>query len=446
MTKQLFGHISYDLKNNRGKWILLFALTVFYYAALALSYMRALADRRDFFFGDFSPVKAAAALLFIAVAYVMTNNFARKPSVFLFNLFFYMTFIPLSVVYACCSFDSGFYIPVALLTVAGAAVCGMDRKRSGERVEMIPQVSHLAVAAGVLLLGTVIAVFLYKAGLPTLTALNLKNVYQLRFSNDYGTSKYFGYILRWTEATIIPFLLAVTLTRKNTTGTVLLLAAGILIFMYEGSKTVLFSLPMTLAVYLFMQLKNANYIFYLAYTLGMSGLSAIGAFRYNFIYSLFVRRTLMIPAFLKFEYYRFFQDHPLLGFGGTLWGKAFGQSIPYERGLGHEISTYFFNNDAMNANTGFLAEGYYRFGIFGLILVMVLFVLILRCIDRLAGRTSFVFALTMCAYPIYTLNDGMLIDSLIFGPFTVLMLIVLFYSCPVAKENGNEGKIALQLR
>ena len=442
----LFGHIPYNLRHNRGKWLLQLALTMLYLLTLSAAYMLVLADKRDFFTGDPDPVKAVIAIIMTAAGFIMTDNFSGKASVFLFNIFFYMTFIPLSVVYACCGFESSFYLPVALLTAAGAAFLSRPAGKGGKRVEMMPELSYAALAAGALMLVLVLAVFLYRAGLPTLTALNLKNVYQLRFSNDYGTSKYFGYILKWTEVTVIPFLLAVSLSRRAPLGAVLVIAAGVMIFLYEGSKTVLFSLPMTLGVFLFMQLKDANFLFCTAYSAGLSGLSLLGIVRYNFLFSLFIRRTLMIPAFLKFKYHTYFLTHPKIGFGGTLWGRAFGQTVPFERGIGHEISTYFFNNDAMNANTGFLAEGYYRFGLFGLLLVMVLFMLILKSIDRLSDRTSPVFALTMCAYPIYTLNDGMLLDSLIFGPFTVLMLIVLFYSSPVMKERGNEGKIALRLR
>ena len=446
MTERLFGHIADNFKASKVRYLLFLVLTLCYYAAMNASYLLALAGKRDYFYADPDPVKAVVGGAVITVIFILTDNFTRRASIFLFDLFFYMTFIPMSSVYACCDFDTAFYIPVAVLTAACAVFLSKGEDHGKMRTEMMPEIGSLAVTISAVIILAVILISFYVVGLPELTALDIDKVYALRFENNYITNKYFGYVLRWTTNVIIPFLLAVTLCRRNAPGSAALLIAGVLIYLYTGHKTILFSLPMTVGIFLIANFKDANSIFFMLYSFGMTCINALGIIRYNTLYSLLVRRVLMIPAFLKFEYYRFFKDHTRVGLGGTLWGSALGQAMPYERGIGHTISTYFFNNDAMNANTGFLAEGYYRLGMAGLVLAMVLFVMVLKCCDLMERRTSYVFTLTTCAYSIYTLNDGMLIDSLIFGPFTVLMLIMLFYSDPVIKENGNEGKIALQLR
>ena len=45
----------------------------------------------------------------------------------------------------------------------------------------------------------------------------------------------------------------------------------------------------------------------------------------------------------------------------------------------------------MNSNTGFLAEGYYRFDLFGIILVLVLFAIILILLDNFAELNGYSF-------------------------------------------------------
>ena len=82
----------------------------------------------------------------------------------------------------------------------------------------------------------------------------------------------------------------------------------------------------------------------------------------------------------------------------------------------------------MNSNTGFLAEGYYRFGLWGIFLALLLFAFILLMLDYSSTLNGYSFAVSIGFFAMFLLNDGGLIDPLLFGQLTVLMGVCLFYN------------------
>lgn len=435
-------------KENRERWkewLLLVGLTLFYFAMLFVSFMVLLADKRSYLVGDFSPAKTIVAILFTLAILLTCNQFKDKPSVFLFNLLFFTNYIPMGVIYGTSNYSTAFFLLVSALFYLLALGLNLGDAKGEERVTVIPNMNHLIMVVSIFCLGFVVLYSLYNYGLPSLRAFDLEGVYDIRGTYDFASNKYFGYLFRWTVTVIAPFMAAVFFSRKNYVGVMVLLIVVVGLYLWSAQKTILFSIPLILIAWLFSGMENASHRFFSCYSLGVSLVCVAGILGVEDPHSYLVRRALMIPANLKFLYYEYFLDHERIGLAGTLWGSILGKESPYPRGVGREISSCYFKDDSMNSNTGFIGEGFSRFGILGVIIAMAIVFLVLLAIDRLALRSSPKLAIIASVYPIYMLNDGQLIDSIIFGPMLIFMLIVLFYSEYSLKEIYHEGKIQFKI-
>ena len=110
---------------------------------------------------------------------------------------------------------------------------------------------------------------------------------------------------------------------------------------------------------------------------------------------------------------------------GEIPGWLLNMENPYPDGIGYIISQQYYNMPKMNSNTGFMVEGYMRFGIFGMFLVFFLFAILLVLIDNVQYRTSYTYAIGMFSYMIYTLSDGYLLTLV---PWLPAILFLFLYS------------------
>lgn len=409
------------------KWLILLFVTIIYKVALDYSYIAVLGDKIDEFILDINIYKIIFSSIIIICIFLKIEQFNSKPSVILFNLFFYVEIIPISVIYGCGNMSSFYFATIILGTCICLSIINYDFEECKMRIAVIDEMSVIIPYMGIIIAFLLLFAMVYFLGAPSIDAFDFSKVYDIRLHGRTIDNKIFNYLLNWSTAVIIPMLIARSFALKHYAVGILYIAIAVIFYLYTASKAILFMIPVVVGIYIISKLKNSSYWFTLGLGVGIIGVSVLAVAGKYTLYSYFVRRTLILPAYLKFLYYEFFLMHDKIGLSGTLWGSAAGFPFPYENGLGVEISKYFFNNDVMNSNTGFLAEGFYRGGYIGLICVMILFAFILRLINNMVKRTSFSFAITFSIYPIYSLNDSSLIDSMIFGPMLVFILILLFY-------------------
>ena len=67
------------------------------------------------------------------------------------------------------------------------------------------------------------------------------------------------------------------------------------------------------------------------------------------------------------------------------------------------------------------------FGYLGILLAVVLFAFLLKCLDFCENRNGFAFTIGISIYSLFMLNDTSLIDSILFGNITILLVILIFY-------------------
>ena len=266
--------------------------------------------------------------------------------------------------------------------------------------------------------------------LPTLKALNFKDVYEVR--ENFYLPKILLYLYNFDVKFIIPFFIILCLTRKKYLKLILPIIILVLFFLWKGDKIVLFSIPLTIGTfYLFKLIKNKKVdrsiigiiLLVLIFTI------ILGFFRSFTAYSLVIRRNMLVPANLKFVHIDFFQNNPKIGIIGTIFNAVLKIDSPYqESDFTKLIGKEYFNSPNTHANTGFLSEGFARCGYIGVIINPIILGLVLCVIHYGVKKNNLSFIAGISILPIYSLNDGYLIPSLTFGSIGLLIIICIFFS------------------
>lgn len=397
-----------------------------YKIALELGYMLILNNKVEYFQSDFNEWKYIVGTVWVVILFWNIRHEERSVSSFLLNLHLVIGIIPITVIYALCNENPIYYNVLCFSYLLAEEIVKQKQRIMASPLSRIARIPKLILFGSVIaVLGLMIYVFLTN-GPPPMTALDVLDVYELRGEDYFIRNEYINYLYQWIMAVLLPFMMAYFLVKKKNFPVLFCVVIALVFYLYSGNKTNLFVIPLVIGAYLFAKYKDTNYRFYGFLTLGIT-MTAILVPLTDLPFSLFVRRTLVIPANLKFLYYDFFSNNPKLGFAGTLWGSKLGAVYPYDKRIGYIISEKYFGLPEMNSNTGFFAEGFSRFGLPGVVAALILFSFLLILLDGMQKRTGYTFAVTMSVYPIFTLNDGQLIDSLIFGPMLALLFICLFY-------------------
>lgn len=149
-------------------------------------------------------------------------------------------------------------------------------------------------------------------------------------------------------------------------------------------------------------------------------------------------------------YYDFFSTHPKEGFAGIFprWLIPIKSNYisGYPDGYTYQIGRIYYDAPQMDCNTGFLAEGYLRWGLIGIVAELLVFAFILKCLDGFQQKTSFLFAVGTSVFIIFGLGDGHLINPLLFGYLMVWFLFLIFYrekDMAVRKRTVRVGMLRL---
>lgn len=424
------------LKNSvESKIVLFFIITVGYKFILDIGFVTVLSKVDMSYPMDFNIFKYIIGIIFVMLIFVCIDHKEKLISNFAFELHLYIGIIPLSVIYAFCNESTVYFVSTCCAFILVIICFNLKSYVAVDNLIRIKDIKYIVFICFTLVVSIVFIYIIINNGLPTLTALNIYDVYELRRENSFIQNKYIGYLYQWIIYIIIPFIIAYCLVKKKVLISIILFICIFILFLYSGNKTSLFSIPLILVGYILSQRKSTNLKLFSLFSLGIlfSTLIYLALGNYNF-YTLFVRRVLLLPAQIKFYYYDFFSHNNYVGFENTLWGSIFGFDPQYSYGVSNTIGSIYYNSIDCNANAGFMAEGYMRFGILGIFIAFIVFAFVLYLLNMLQKKTGYTFTMTAFIYAIYSLNDRGIIDPIIFGPFLILCLICIFYN---EGENDN---------
>lgn len=390
---------------------------------------------------DFSAPKYAVGLLSCIVLFFSIRHGKRRASSFLLYFVFLFQMIPITTVYALANESTQYYLVLCIAFFMCSLIVGYVREGN--------QVSRNAIVSRTVLFGygavmvLIVALIVARYGAPSLDALDIYSVYELRSSGTFELGKYENYLFSWVTSVILPAGIAWALTKRKYLTAGIFSVLMLMMYLYSGNKTFLFSIPLVVVCTLWSRREN----FYKEiFTLGCIGMSVlvillwVSPVMQNLIqrvFSLLVRRVMLLPANNKFHYFEYFSNNPKMGLGGIfprwlIYIPNYYENIPYS----YEISAIFYNQPEMNSNTGFLAEGYMRFGHVGTIGILLLFALILKQIDHFQDRSGYSLAIGVFIYQVYSLTDAHLIDSLVLGPWMILVIILMLCGAERKKDGG----------
>lgn len=372
---------------------------------------------------DFNLFKYLNGWINCLLIFIFIPHKEKKASTFFLYFKFILEFVPITTIYALGNDNALYY---NLLTLS-FLICIMLVRNIKKYIAFVKcdttKVMNTFFTMTIFLL---LLYILIKNGLPTLTALDLDNVYELRGSKVFEINKYFLYVLRYGVFVFLPILIAWTYWKKKYFVSVMCNLIVFILYLYTGMKAYLFSIPMILIVHIWGNSGRLYDLFNKWMCIGTGILVIFSVFfdSANKIYSLLIRRTMFVSANNKFKYFDFFTTNPKMGLAGELPRWLIQMDNPYPEGIGFVISEHYYNMPQMNSNTGFMVEGFARFGLIGMIAVFLIFAFLLISIDYLQERTCYSFALCSFIFLIYSLSDGFLLTLI---PWGVVPIILCFY-------------------
>lgn len=373
---------------------------------------------------EFDLVKYILSFAIILLLFFLIDHDDGKVSTFFIDMHYVLAIIPLTVIYAFGDKDTMYYISVCICYLFAIILL---RVKFGLQFPNSGTLSTCIIFMFVIITIVVYFDMILENGIPSLKVLNIFEVYNYRA--DFKINKYIGYMYRWQIMVINPFMIVSGLHSRKYLRVILFSGLQFITYLYSTQKTVLFIIPLIFIIYYIGKMKHFFVMAYGGFSVGIAICAILGQVNYSLykLFSLFGRRVLLLPANFKFFYYDFFSTNDLVGLSGTLWGKLLDTQSPYDIPVPNLIAEQYLGRIEASANTGFLAEGYYRFGYFGIILSLILFAFLLKCLDLCSEKNGYAFTLGISIYSVFMLNDTSLIDSLIFGNLTILLIVLIFY-------------------
>ena len=199
----------------------------------------------------------------------------------------------------------------------------------------------------------------------------------------------------------------------------------ILLFGFSSHKSVLLLVPIIVVIYLLSPifLKRINYIPLFA----LSGMGFIFIFYYYEIRGMvlaLVDRLFIIPSEVNFYYYKYFSENGFDYFKHSFLRHFFTNDID-SLNIARQIGKTFFNDEAINANTGFIGSGYAQGGLAALLIYGVIIAILINVIEAFTKKIPARLVLSFVSLPMLTLFiSGDLPTTLLTGGMGVALILL----------------------
>lgn len=237
-----------------------------------------------------------------------------------------------------------------------------------------------------ILIGIIPFVILY------LPHINLKNLF---FQEIYETRAllaekvnniYTNYTYSWFNKILIPILFVFGLYSRNK----LIIVASVLIlvflFLCGAHKAVFVGIIIIVILYKYNYETKAKYFIKFMLLITIISLVASLVFNNDILMIMSIRRALFIPALLDVLYFDFFEGNYLY------WSETFNGLIadyPYEYSHSYVIGKHYFNDIDWGANNGLISDGFMNFGMFGVIINILIVGVYFSLINQLNVSSKF---------------------------------------------------------
>ena len=337
------------------------------------------------------------------------------------SVFYYVSFIPGAVMlgFRKSDFYCWFYLYYIILFLGALIV----PKKNIVRYRFIKNIDKVLI---VIMFG--ISFFFWARYANFRILYDIGNVYGVRLeARSYSIPSIMSYVFKWLYI-FTPFFISWFLDKKEWFFVIVSMVIGVLLFFYDGQKSILFNMGICFLIAIIMVYGNKTVNASSAILNGVIITEVLSLLEYflcgsYYIVNFVIRRLCFVPASLNYCYYEFFSYHELNYFSDIL--RRFGLSPRYASGLPRTIGKVFFGNPDTNANNGLFSDAYANLGNLGII--MPLFVLLLLwmfdCITQNIHRAVRVSLGFLISFIIMSTN---LTTGLLTHGIMIMMIVLLF--------------------
>ena len=356
-------------------------------------------------------------VLFIMGYFILPKN-KDKPSYYLVRIMYLFTLTPLLSMYWQADRANKYMIYAFMVFII---ICLVTKHICIKKIKLIEcniSISKMLI----LIISFILILFTLRFGIADLRALNLYNVYEIRSERFYPGI--WGYIINWLTYALIPALICRSLSERRYGIAALALVYQGYLYLFTGSKTVLFSIVLIIVSY-FLVMRKFDFLRYWSLFLGIVCIFPLFLylqFGSTAFIGIFPTRLLSIPASINFNHYDFFSENPKLYLCETIIGRIFNIESPYG-----EFSTYLLSTGSGNANVGFIGDAYDNGGVVFIVIYAILIGLLLEVFDKIyeKNKTQLAAYVGTLTYTMIYLNEGPLTSAIITGGIWIHLALFL---------------------
>lgn len=389
------------------------------------------------FIVDFNLTKYIIGFIwFFIICYFLPDKSYKASSIILL-LHFIIMVLPIFTIYAFKNESSIFF---NMVCICFTLECVLLRYLPSIHISKIKQAKNIFYATiGIITIFVYISMLMAN-GIPSLKALNLLSVYDIR--EDVKYPFLMNYLVNWQAKAVNPLMIAISYKYKKNSTLILFFSLQILIYLITAHKAYIF---IPIAIIFIMHIsKIKRFLNIIACSASLGCIFAYVLYKLEIslvVASYFIRRLMFVPAQLKFYYYDFASKNDFLYFSAGALGKLFGTEYPYDRNFANLIAEVYFDTPNMSANTGYLASGYSNLGFVGMLIYTVILSIILVLIDSLGKSLDKSMVIGIVLFTMLALNDGDLLTTLLTGGLIFLLLLLYLYASFNYEEDTTIHKI-----
>ena len=387
------------------------------------------------FVTDANLVKVAAAFFTVIAVTAFLPKRASAQWLYIWFVFL-LVIVPRFVVFGCQDRDWVYPYTCLMVFAIACATCWIIKTvplnaMNEKRLHYSAGFSQIIVKT---IIGLALLTVLYMIatkGFPSLRALNFDEIYEIRMLNSFpGVVK--G-LLSFLGVFAIPITIILRLSQDDTKSAVVLTVMQLLLFLWTANKAWLLVIILAWGVYF---LKRSN-LLSIPVVCGVLAGSIVALllichfFDSNaslWLFSLFYRRLIIVPAVLGQAYFEFFLENPVVLLDGTIAGVITPTPVQYETlAYQYQISQVVFNSSTGYANTGVFGGEFANFGIFAWVFIWLGMTIVALFLSKARTKAGEGFMLMLAAF----LGFSMLNYSYIrlFLSLTGILVLVFIYVC-----------------
>ena len=259
----------------------------------------------------------------------------------------------------------------------------------------------------------------------------LSDIYNLRADYKSATNRFLTYLFSWQTHIISSAIVLVAIIRRQ----LILLFIAILLELYfftvGGHKSVLLLIPFLFWIIFGLKYWKNNFALYALGTLlmmmGTLFLFDIQQGEFSMVSSIFIRRNLLMPAQLFFNYADFFSHNSY---------DYFAQSFPFELFYDSNYAIdipeiigdkYLIEGRNIHANGNIFADLFANIGLWAFPFSIAFFAILLKLMNAVSLHRNLLFTHTLLATSVISLmNSGFIVNLITHGLLLSILLVALF--------------------